>query len=76
MVYIQSDFATVPHVLSNCIKILWMYTAKLLFHQSSTRHSDYTVTGLTVVTVVSCQQHGDYTIDELCSHRAAGSCQR
>ena len=26
-----------------------------------------------VVTVGNCRQHGDYTVDQLCSHRAAGS---
>ena len=25
-----------------------------------------------VVTVDNCQQHGDYTVDQLCSPRAAG----
>ena len=29
-----------------------------------------------VVTVGSCQQHGDCTVEQLCSHRAAGSCQQ
>ena len=41
-----------------------LYTAKLLFQQSPTMHSDYTVTGTGqrrcgVVTVVYCWQHGD-----------------
>ena len=27
-----------------------------------------------VVTVVNCWQHGDYTVDQLCSHSAASSC--
>ena len=26
-----------------------------------------------VATVDNCQQHDDYTVDQLCSHRAAGS---
>ena len=34
------------------------YTEKLLFHQSPTRHSDYSDS---VVTVDNCQQHGDFT---------------
>ena len=29
-----------------------------------------------VVTVVNCQQHGGYTVDNLCSHRATSSCQQ
>ena len=29
-----------------------------------------------VVTIVDCPQHGDYTVDQLCSQRAAGSCQQ
>ena len=50
------------------------YTAKLLFHQSPTRHSDYTVTGQWhVVTVDNWWQHGDYIVDQLCSHHAASS---
>ena len=28
-----------------------------------------------VVTVDNCREHGDYTVDQLCSHRAAKSCQ-
>ena len=29
--------------------------------------------GVGVVTIVNCRQPGDYTVDQLCSHRAAGS---
>ena len=29
-----------------------------------------------VVTVVNCQKHGDCTVDQLCSHHAADSCQQ
>ena len=39
-------------------KLNQTYTAKLLFHQSPNRHSDWTVT---VVTIDNRQQHGDYT---------------
>ena len=47
----------------------YSYTAKHLFYQSPTRHSDYTLTRQTVyVTVVN----GDNTVDQLCSHPAAG----
>ena len=46
------------------------YTTKLLFYQSRTKHSDWTVT------VVNCQEHSDYTVDQLCGHCAASSCQQ
>ena len=51
------------------------YKTKLLLHQSPTRHSDYIVID-GVVSVVYCRQHGDYTVDQLSSHHAAGSCQQ
>ena len=41
----------------------FLYIAKLLFHQSSTWHSDYIVTGLSVVTVANCQQHCDWAVN-------------
>ena len=38
----------------------YMYTVKLLFHQSPTKPSDYKVTGSDgVVTVHNCRQHGN-----------------
>ena len=44
----------------------------------SIRHLLGTVTSLWldsggIVTDDNCLQHGDYTVDQLCSHRAAGS---
>ena len=43
------------------------YTAKLLFHHLPELDSDSVI-----VTVVNCRQHCDYTVDQLCSHCAAG----
>ena len=47
-----------------------LYTAKLLFHQSPTRHSDYTVTWWWWCShCCNCRQHGDYnwsTVWSLC----------
>ena len=47
--------------------IYYIYIAKLLFHQSpiTTRHSDG------AITFGSCQQHRDYTADQVYSHCAA-----
>ena len=61
---------------------LKLYTVILLFHQSPTSHSDYTVTGPrgldidSVVIFANCRQHGDWAAKSCqwqCSHRAAGS---
>ena len=46
-------------------------TAKLLFHQSPTKNSNYTIIDC-VVTVDSCQQQSDYTDNQLHSHHATG----
>ena len=82
----EEDFSPFPayNIPGTCFQIFhWVpmgpfeYAAKLLFHRSPTRHSDYTVTGQwPSVTLVNCQQHCDYKVDQLCSHPAASSCQQ
>ena len=62
-----------PHWLWTCNS--QRYTAKLLLYQSPSRHSDYTATEQWQCSV-NCQQHSDYTVYQLCSHHAAGSCQQ
>ena len=53
------------------------YSAKLLFlsHLLGTVTTQW-LDSDGVVTLVNCRQHSDYTVDQLCSHRAAGSCQQ
>ena len=63
---LEKEFSDWQCVTSNCwfcsgLLQLIMYTAKFLFHQPPTRHSDYTGT----VTVVNLRQHGDYKVDQL-----------
>ena len=52
----------------HCICAVDLYTTKLLFHQSPTRHGDYMVNGQSVVTVANW--HDDYavTVQSPCCH--------
>ena len=53
------------HYMKQAISV--MCTTKFLFHQLLTSHSDWTETVQSLLT----QQHGDYTFNQLFTHRAA-----
>ena len=57
-----------------CLGGCYVIAAKLLFHQSPTRHSDSMRDS--VVSADNCRQHGDYAVYQLCSYCDAGKKQQ
>ena len=52
------------------------YSNAICHLQAQWLHSDWTLDSDGISQNANCQQHSVYTVDELCSHRAAGSCQQ